>query len=319
MDYVKNNRMLSLLGQRGAFGTILYNYAQDNEKIIALSADLTRASGLERFYENCPERCLNVGIAEQNAVGTAAGLADNGFIPFVTTFANFATMRANEFVRHFMGYMNCSVKLVGLAGGFAMELFGNTHYGLEDIAALKAIPNITILSPSDCLEVAKCVEFCINHNGPVYLRLSGRLNNPIVNKKDYEFKAGKGLVLNDGNDAVMYATGSMVSLALKAAAELKKTHDIAVKVVNMHTIKPFDNDLVLANKDYKLILSVEEHSTIGGLGSAVAEVLASQSQHGKLIMMGTGDYYAKAGGYEYMLAQHNLNVSSIVENVLNNI
>ncbi|MBQ9581141.1 MAG: hypothetical protein IJR21_02075 [Synergistaceae bacterium] len=319
MDYVKNNRMLSLLGQRGAFGTILYDYAQENEKIIALTADLIRASGLERFYENCPERCLNVGIAEQNAVGVAAGLADNNFIPFVTTFANFAAMRANEFVRHFMGYMNCNVKLVGLASGFAMELFGNTHYGLEDIAALRAIPNITILSPSDSLEVAKCVEFCINHNGPVYLRLSGRMNNPIVNKKDYEFKAGKGLVLNDGDDAVIYATGSMVSFALKAAAELKKTHNIAVKVVNMHTIKPFDAELVLANKDYKLILSVEEHSKIGGLGSAVAEVLASQSQHGKLIIMGTGDYYAKAGGYEYMLAQHNLTVSGIVENVLNNI
>lgn len=319
MDYVKNNRMLSLLGQRGTFGTVLYDYATENKKIIALTADLTRSSGLQRFYENCPEQCLNVGIAEQNAVGMAAGLADNGFIPFVTTFANFATMRANEFVRHFMGYMKCNVKLVGLAGGFATEISGTTHHGLEDIAALRSIPNITILSPSDCLEVAKCVEFCINHDGPVYLRLSGRANNPIVNKKDYDFIAGKGLKLADGNNAIIYATGSMVSVALKAAAELQKNYDIEAAVINIHTIKPFDSDLILNNKNFKLILTIEEHARIGGLGSSVAEVLASQPSHGKLIMMGSSDFYAKAGGYDYMLQQHGLTVQGIVENVINNL
>ncbi len=137
IDYVKNNRVYSLLGQRGTFGTVLKELAAENEKIIALSADLTRTSGLEQFAAAYPDRLYNVGIAEENAVGMAAGLADQGYIPFVSTFANFATLRANEFMRHFMAYMNCNVKIVGLGSGFAMELFGNTHYGLEDISTIR--------------------------------------------------------------------------------------------------------------------------------------------------------------------------------------
>ena len=187
MDYVKNNRMLALLGQRGTFGTILNEIAANNKQIIVISADLARVSGLNKFIENYPDRYINVGIAEENAVGMAAGIADTGRIPFVTTFSNFATLRANEFVRHFMSYMNCNVKLVGIASGFAMELFGTTHYGIEDIAVLRSMPNITILSPCDCHEVAKCIEASIEKEGPVYIRLSGKMNNPIVNKDEYEF------------------------------------------------------------------------------------------------------------------------------------
>lgn len=318
MDYIKNNRMLSLLGQRGAFGTVLNEMAKDNDDIVAMSADLARVSGLDGFIRSYPDRYLNVGIAEENAVGMAAGIADAGKIPFITTFANFATLRANEFVRHFMAYMNCNMKLVGLASGFAMELFGTTHYGLEDISVIRSMPNITILSPSDCLEVAKCVEAAIEIKGPVYLRLSGKMNNPIVHKKDYDFKIGKAVVEREGDSCVVFATGSMVNIALKAAKALEEDN-IDVKVVNIHTIKPLDRECILSNRDKKLMISIEEHARIGGLGTAISEVLTEEGYDGRLIRIGTIDSYKKAGAYEYMLEQHGLTVSNLIDHIKNNI
>ncbi|HBI62946.1 MAG TPA: transketolase [Lachnospiraceae bacterium] len=317
MDYVKNNRMLALLGQRGTFGTVLCGLAGSNEKIVALSADLARVSGLDKFIKKYPDRYLNVGIAEENAVGMAAGIADSGKIPFLTTFSNFAVMRANEFVRHFMSYMNCNVKLVGLGSGFAMELFGTTHYGLEDIAVIRSLPNITILSPSDCMEAAKCVEASMDIEGPVYLRLSGKMNNPIIHRQDYDFVVGRAIEEHKGSACVVFATGSMVSTAVKAAEELDK-EGIGVKVVNMHTIKPFDRNVVISNRDKKVMISIEEHSKIGGLGTAVSEVLTDEGYDGRLIRMGTDDVYKKAGTYEYMLGQHGLTVSNLVKTVKDN-
>lgn len=315
MDYSKSIRVFSLLGQRGTFGKVLKEMASENERIIALSADLTRTSGLEQFSASFPDRMFNVGIAEENAVGMAAGLADQGFIPFVTTFANFATLRANEFVRHFMAYMKCNVKLVGLGSGFAMELFGNTHYGLEDISVIRSMPNITILSPSDGLEVAKCVEFAANTVGPMYIRLSGKMNNPIVHRHDFDFIPGKAVKMKDGSDVAILATGSMVFHCIKAA-ELLEARGIHVTVLDFHTIKPFDTNAVLSLKDYPLIVSVEEHCSIGGLGSAVAEVLASQNKHGRLIRIGTGDSYMAAGNYDYMLQIHGLTIDAIVGKII---
>ena len=316
MEYIKNNRVYSLLGQRGTFGTVLKDLAAENEKIIALSADLTRTSGLEQFAVSYPDRMYNVGIAEENAVGMAAGLADQGMIPFVTTFANFATLRANEFVRHFMAYMKCNVKLVGLGSGFAMELFGNTHYGLEDIGAIRSMPNLTIFSPADGLEVAKCVDYAANHIGPMYIRLSGKMNNPMVHNQDFDFVPGKAIKLVDGDDAVIFATGSMVSASLKASKKMADA-GIYVAVYDVHTIKPFDIDAVIENKDKPLIVSVEEHCVTGGLGSSIAEVLSSQTRHGKLLRLGTGDEYKAAGNYNYMLQVHRLTpdgISSVIEN-----
>ncbi len=313
---MKNNaRMYSLLGQRGTFGVNLNDVADENPSVIAITSDLTRTSGLERFSENHPDRFYNVGIAEQNSIGFAAGLADNGYIPFVTTFSNFSALRSNEFVRHYMAYMKCNIKLVGLGSGFAMELFGNTHYGVEDIGAVRSFPNIEILSPCDGLEVARCVEYCAENEGPVYLRLSGRANNPIVNKDpDYDFRPGKAITLADGSDVIIYATGSMVANALKASKELG-ARGISAGVVNVHTIKPIDADLIEKNRGAKLIVSVEEHSVIGGLGSAVSEVLASMRSAPPLLRLGVKDRYIKAGRYEYMLSQNGLDVPGIVDSV----
>ena len=317
MDRI-NLRTYSLLGQRGTFGTVLKDLAEENENIIAISADLTRTSGLEQFAEKYPKRLYNVGIAEENAVGMAAGLADQGFIPFVTTFANFATLRANEFVRHFMAYMKCNVKLVGLGSGFAMELFGNTHYGLEDISTIRSMPNITIFSPADGLEVAKTVEYATLSEGPVYIRLSGKMNNPMVHKTDIDFEPGKMIRLAEGEDVVIYATGSMVSPAVKAGKMLMEK-GIEASVYDVHTIKPFDAETVAENKDKRIIITVEEHCRTGGLGSAVAEAVSGYSQHGSLLRLGTGDRYEAAGSYDHMLKVHGLTPEGITETIIKKI
>ncbi len=316
MDYLKNNRVFSLLGQRGTFGTVLKELAADNDKVIALSADLTRTSGLEQFASMYPDRMYNVGIAEENAVGMAAGLADQGFIPFVTTFSNFATLRANEFVRHFMAYMKCNVKLVGFGSGFAMEFFGNTHYGLEDVAAIRSMPNITIFSPADGMEVAKTIDYAITNPGPMYIRLSGKMNNPIVHKEDFEFIPGKAIKMADGEDVLIYATGSMVNVALKSAKKLSED-GISTAVYNIHTLKPIDKETIIKNTNFKMIVSVEEHSVYGGLGSAIAECLATQNVHGRLITLGTGDRYEPAGDYQYMLQVHGLTPEGVYTTIKN--
>lgn len=308
-------RRLSLLGQRGTFGTTLKELAGRNDRILVLSADLTRTSGLEQFAREYPERLLNVGIAEENAVGMAAGLADQGFVPYVTTFTNFAALRANEFVRHFMAYMNCNVKVVGLSGGFAMELFGTTHYGLEDISVLRSMPNLTILSPADCLEVVKATEYAAEHQGPVYIRLSGRINHPIVHKADFSFTPGKILRLCDGEEVALYATGSMVHRAWKAG-QLLNRNGVSCAVFDVHTIKPFDERTVREYRDHRMIVTVEEHCSVGGLGSAVAEVLSACGTHGRLIRFGTGDRYEAAGDYEYMLNKHGLTSNNIANTIM---
>ena len=318
MDYIKNNRVFSLLGQRGTFGMVLKELAAENERIVALSADLTRTSGLEQFAAAYPDRLYNVGIAEENAVGMAAGMADQGMIPFVSTFANFAALRANEFVRHFMAYMRSNIKLVGLGSGFAMEFFGNTHYGLEDVAAIRAMPNLMIFSPADGLEVAKCVDYAANYDGPVYLRLSGKMNHPIIHRTDFDFIPGTMFRLTEGDDVAIFATGSMVSPALKAGKQLSEK-GIHAAVYDVHTIKPFDADTVIENTDKKLIVSVEEHCVTGGLGSSIAETLSAQTSHGKLLRLGTGDHYKAAGDYNYMLQIHGLTPDGITSSILNEI
>lgn len=319
MDYGRNSiRVFSLLGQRGTLGTVLKELAADDDKIIALSADLTRTSGLEKYAVAYPDRMYNVGIAEENAVGMAAGLADQGYIPFVTTFANFAALRSNEFVRHFMSYMNCNVKLVGFGSGFAMEFFGNTHYGVEDISVLRSMPNLTIFSPADGLEVAKIVEYAAGYTGPMYIRLSGKMNSPMVHKTDFDFIPGKMINLTQGEDVVIYATGTMVSVAMKVGKILGEA-GITASIYDVHTIKPFDEETVKANKDQKLIVTVEEHCKTGGLGSAVAETLSNECSHGRLLRLGTGETYEAAGNYDYMLQVHGLTPEGVSQSIIKRI
>jgi len=308
-------RTLSILGQRGAFGYALNELAKENEQIIALTSDLRTTSGLDRFNNAYPERVINVGIAEQNMIGIASGLSTLGFIPFATTFANFASLRACEQMRHHMGYMRENIKIVGFGGGFAMGMFGITHYGIEDVSSIRSIPNIAILSPADSLETVKATIAAARHKGPVYLRLTGVMNQPMVYKEDYDYEIGKAIQLRDGTDIAIFATGGMVHHALQAAEQLDKT-GISCKVVNVHTIIPIDKQAIMNSLGVKLLVTVEEHSRIGGLGSTVAEVLTELDEKPPQLLIGVSNEYKPAGSYEYMLEQYGLNSLTITEKIL---
>lgn len=310
----RNIRTWSMLGQRGAFGQALLSVADDTSKIYGLSADLCNTSGMDRFAAKYPDRFIQVGIAEQNLIGVAAGLADAGAIPFATTFANFISLRACEQVRHFLGYMECNVKIVGLGAGFAMEYFGNTHYGIEDIATIRSMSNITILSPADGLEVVKCVEAAAKVNGPVYIRLTGVMNQPPVHKEDFDFKIGKVKALRNGKDIAIFATGSMVIRAMKVAETLSES-GIDASVIDVMTIKPLEADEILAFSGVQKFVTIEEHSTVGGLGGSVAEIMADSGCSIPLLRLGIEQGYKHAGDYEYMLSTNNLSVDSITEKI----
>jgi transketolase len=307
-------RTLSMLGQRGSFGVALTDIAKENSKIIALTADLCNTSGLDRFNQAYPDRLINVGIAEQNMIGIAAGLAAGGNIPFVTTFSNFASMRSCEQIKHFLGYMRENVKVVGFAGGFAMGMFGTTHYGIEDIACIRAINNLIILSPADGLEVVKSVAAAACIDAPVYIRLTGTMNLPTVYKNDFEFQIGKAIQLREGSDVTIIATGTMVHNSIKAAESLE-IDGISTAVIDMHTLKPLDSKAVRNAYNSKLIVTVEEHSQVGGLGSSVAEAIASDKKHPPLHIVGVSQEYKHAGSNEYMLEQYGLTTRQIYENV----
>lgn len=308
-------RTWSMLGQRGTFGKALTELAEENTDIVALSADLCNTSGLDRFADRYPDRFWNVGIAEQNLIAVGAALADEGMIPFATTFANFCCLRGGEFVRHFMGYMQSNLKLVGLGAGYSMEYFGNTHYALEDIAAIRSISNITIISPADGFELAKAVKAAADYKGGVYLRLTGVMNHPIVYREDFDFKIGKANILKEEGEVVLIACGSMVNYAMETAKRLEQ-EQITCAVIDMHTIKPLDIDTLNHFKERKLFVSMEEHSIVGGLGSAVAEYLATGKKTPKLLRLGVLQGYTKAGDYTYMLKQSGLMPEDMFQNIM---
>lgn len=308
-------RTLSILGQRGAFGTTLTDIASENNKIVALTADLCNTSGLDRFRDKFSERLFNVGIAEQNMIGIAAGLAAGGNIPFATTFSNFAALRSCEQIRHFLGYMKENVKIVGFGSGFSMGMFGITHYGIEDIASIRAISNLVILSPADGLETAKATIAASKITAPVYIRLSGVMNNPMVYNEDYDFEIGKAVTIKDGSDIAIIATGTMVYNSMKAAEILEK-QGISTKIINMHTIKPLDKAAINDACSAKLIVTVEEHSKTGGLGSAVAEELSSKKGHPLHYIIGISNEYKRAGSYEYLIQEYGLTVDQIAKEIL---
>lgn len=307
-------RSWAMLGSRGTFGMTLLELAKTHEDIVALSGDLCKSSGLDRFAATWPERFINAGIAEQNMVGVASGLAAGGFVPFVTSFPNFLTFRAAEQIRLNLGYMQQNVKLVGLASGLATGMFGTTHHGIEDLAAIRSVSNITVLSPADCTATAKMTLAAYEHLGPVYLRLTGNMRAPVVYKSDFELIIGQAITLRPGQDVCIVATGTMVNVALQAAAQLAEAN-IDAAVLDMHTLKPLDEETLENYLGHKLIVTIEEHSEIGGLGSAVAEYLAAKSHKPRHVIMGIPQGYPHAGDYGWMLAQAGLTADCLVERV----
>ncbi|MFH1618988.1 MAG: transketolase C-terminal domain-containing protein [bacterium] len=311
-----NARIWSKLGSRGSFGTTLAELGAQNANILAVSADLCNTSGLDRFRAAFPDRFFNVGIAEQNMIGVSAGLSSEGYVVFGSSFSNFIALRSCEQVRHYLGYMQSNVKLVGLAAGFPLGMFGNTHYGLEDISMMRVIPNITVLSPADGTETVKATIAAAEVSGPVYLRLTGGMNNPIVYKEDYKFEVGRAITLKEGGDVAIIATGSMVHYSLEASKLLEK-EGLSVAVIDMHTIKPLDGGIIdKMSKNTKIVVTVEEHRITGGLGSAVAEYRAGRANTSPQVMIGVPDEFSRAGDYRFMLDKYGLTAPKIAGTIL---
>lgn len=312
---VKNIRIWSCLGSCGAFGQAVLSLPESDDSVIVITADLCSFSGLERFKNKYPDLFYNVGIAEQNMVGIAAGFAKEGFNPFISTYASFGSMRSAEQVKICMGYMNLPIKLVGLTSGFSVGILGATHMCLEDISLIRAMPNIVIISPADSTATIKATIAAAQLKSPVYLRLTGGMNCPVVYKEDFSFEIGKAIQLKSGSDIAIIATGSMVYHALKAA-DILEEQGISACVIDMHTIKPLDLDVIKKVCSLRLIVTVEEHSCIGGLGSAVSEALSMQINRPPLLIMGVNGSYPHAGDYEYLLKNAGLNFICIAERIL---
>lgn len=310
-----NARAWSRMGARATFGQAILSIADTTPELMVLSADLGNSSGLDRFRQAHPDKFVNVGIAEQNMVGVAGGLAKDGYTVFVTSFAPFIAMRASEQVRMNLGYMGLNVKAVAIGSGVAMGFLGNSHYGLEDAAVMRSIPGITVVGPADGAEIFKVVEAAARHDGPMYIRLTGSVNNPVVNEQDYEFTLGRAIRLRDGNDVTLIANGTMVYESLEAARHLSAA-GIEAAVVNMHTLKPLDRDAIdRAMRETPLLVTVEEHSVIGGLGSAVAEYKSTCAGAPPQLFIGLPDEFDITAEYRYLLEHHGLVGARIADRV----
>ena len=310
-----NARQWSRLGSRGVFGQAILSLGADHPDLMVMSADLGNSSGLDRFKASFPDQFLNIGIAEQNLVGVAGGLAKEGYNVFVTSFAPFISMRAAEQVRMNLGYMALNVKAVAIGSGLAMAFLGSSHYGIEDAAVMRAIPNLTVVCPADCAEIVKTVQAAARFQGPMYIRLTGAVNNPVVYSEDYEFTIGKALWLREGSDVTLVAHGTMVYESLEAA-KLLEAEGVSAAVLNMHTLKPLDTDaLDKALAGSRALVTVEEHSLIGGLGAAVAQYKAPLRHSPPQLSLGLPDEFVAAADYRFMLERHGLVAASIAARV----
>lgn len=296
---------------RDAYGETLAQLGADNRDIVVLDADLSGSTKTSVFARKYPERFFNMGIAEADMVGTAAGLAAAGKIPFVSTFAIFAAGRAWEQIRQSVAYPKANVKIVPTHGGVTVGEDGGSHQSVEDVAIMRAVPNMTVIVPADAVETREAVKAAAAYKGPVYIRL-GRNKVPEVFKDDYRFTIGKGCQLASGTDMAFITTGIMTAQALQAAAILGR-EGISARVVHVATIKPLDQELVLkAARETGAVVTAEEHSIIGGLGSAVAELLAER-QPTPLKRVGINDRFGISGKADELLKYFNLTPDDLAE------
>lgn len=307
-------KLWSRLGARATYGQAMLEVARQRDDFYVMSADLCQSSGLVRFRDEFPERFINAGIAEQNMIGLAAGLAKDGTNVFATSFAPFVTMRACEQVRMNMGYMQLNIKTVGLGSGLVMAQLGNSHFGIEDASVMRAIPGMTVIEPADGVEIVKTVEALCDYDMPAYLRLTGGPGLPIVHQEDIDFQIGKAIQIREGKDIAIIATGTMVYYANRAADILAEC-DIDAAVIDMHTIKPLDGEVIDAQLGKKLLVTVEEATIVGGLGSAVAEYLAAKRKKPPQLLLGIKDCFPHAGSYPYLLEQCGLTDRHIANDI----
>ena len=302
------------IATRESYGNALVELGAEHDNLIVLDADLAAATKTGVFKKAYPDRHIDCGIAECNMMGIAAGLSTTGIVPFASTFAMFAAGRAFEQVRNSIGYPHLNVKIGATHAGISVGEDGATHQCNEDIALMRTIPGMVILNPADDIEAKACVKAAYEYNGPVYLRF-GRLAVPVINDRpDYKFELGKGVVLREGKDVTIVATGLSVSSALEAAEKLA-ADGIDAKIINIHTIKPLDEELIVAAaKETGKVVTVEEHSVIGGLGSAVCDALAEKCPI-PVKKIGVQDVFGESGPAAALLAKYKLDGEGVYEQV----
>ena len=298
------------IATRESYGHVLVELGKEHEEVVVLDADLAEATKTGIFKKEFPERHIDCGIAECNMMGIAAGLAATGKVPFASSFAMFAAGRAFEQIRNSIGYPHLNVKIGATHAGISVGEDGATHQCNEDIALMRTIPGMVVINPSDDVEARAAVKAAYEHQGPVYLRF-GRLAVPVINDRpDYKFEIGKGVVLKEGTDLTIVATGLCVNESLMAAAKLEE-EGIHAQVINIHTIKPIDADLIAeAAKKTGKIVTVEEHSVIGGLGSAVCDVLCEREPV-KVLKIGMNDVFGESGPAVKLLEKYGLDAAGI--------
>ena len=299
---------------RTAYLETLYELASKDKNVYAIISD-NGAIVYDKYRKDLPDQFINAGISEANMVAMAAGMAERGKIPFAYTIGAFLAYRAYEFILNDVCMMNKNVKLVGIGEGCSYSLLGASHHTIFDLAALRPLPNLKILSPASPMEVKKCVKASYEIEGPVYIRL-GTNREPEVYDNDYDFEVGKGVELKSGSDVTLISTGSIVYDTLSAAKELEEK-GISARVVNIHTIKPIDEEIIIkACSETKAIITVEEHSVIGGLGSAVAEIIAENNLAVKYSRVGLSDFVHGYGKHDELKEANGIGVTNIVEAVL---
>ena len=319
MNIENNIKLWSSLGMRATFGLIAMELAKKYPDLMITTSDVSTSAGLDRYKNKYPDKFIDVGIAEQNLIGVSAGLSSEGFKVISTTFSPFQTLRCCEQIKVHLGYMKHKICMVGLASGLVLGNLGFTHCSIEDIGSLRSIPNISIVVPSDPFELFKALNAAIEHKNSVYIRLTAGANSKIINAKDYEFKIGKAVEILPGKDVAIIGCGNILGNCLEAASILREKK-IQCSVVNMHTIKPIDKEIITdIAKENKLIVTVEEHNVIGGLGSSVAEVLSGERNNCKLVRVGINDFYSSGGSYEYLKNIYGLSVEKIMETILLNL
>lgn len=299
------------IATRQSYGETLVTLGKENENIVVLDADLAGATKTDLFAKAYPDRFFDMGIAEANMLGTAAGFATCGKIPYASTFAMFAAGRGYDQIRNSICYPNLNVKICATHAGITVGEDGATHQMLEDISLMRSLPNMTVISPADDVQARWVIKEISKRKGPTYVRLA-RLATPVIYDENQKFEIGKAIQIGEGTDGTVFATGVMVSQAVKAQEELKQK-GINIRVVDVHTIKPIDEEIIIkCAKETKRLISIEDHSIIGGLGSAISEVLTERYPV-KLERMGMKDNFGKSGKAEELLEYFGLTSKAIIE------
>lgn len=305
------------IATRQSYGEKLAKLGEENKNIVVLDADLSEATKTNIFAKQFPDRFIDVGIAEQNLMGIASGLAAYGKIPYVSTFAAFAAGRSYDQIRSSICYPNLNVKICATHSGMTVGEDGATHQMLEDLSLMRTLPNMQVFSPSDDVQTKWIIEEVSKIQGPVYVRLA-RVPTPIIYDEKQKFEIGKMIQLGEGTDATIFATGVMVAEGLKAQKELAK-EGIDVRIIDVHTIKPIDKEMIVkCAKETKKIITIEDHSIIGGLGSTICEVL-SEEYPTKVVRMGMKDRFGKSGKAEQLLKYFKMDSQAIIDEVKSNI